>query len=231
MDDLSIIFPVYNERGTLERVIKEWQYELNKNKIIYKFIICEDGSVDGTKELIKNIKNKYNLVVSQKRQRRGYGKAIIDGLLIAKSKYILSLDSDGQCSPKDFIKFWKIRDKSDVIIGWRTKRIDPNYRKFYSWMFQKIFRLLFPTTIHDPSAPFVLYKRNITGYIKYLNYLNEGFWWGFIGMCIKKGLSVYELPINHLQREKGKSQIYNLDKIPGIAFTNTLGLIKLRFSA
>ena len=213
MDDLSIIFPVYNEKDTLESVLSEWQKELNKNKISYRFIVCEDGSTDGTKELVKKLQKKYKLIVSQKKERRGYGKAIIDGLLIAKSKYILSLDSDGQCSPTDFLNFWKARDRAEIIIGWRKKRTDPKHRKLFSWMFLQLFRFLFPSTIHDPSAPFLLYKRKIIRYVKYFKYLNEGFWWGFIGLSIKKNISIYELPINHRLRDKGKSQIYFINKI------------------
>ena len=64
-------------------------------------------------------------------------------------------------------------------------------RKLYSGLFKTAFMMMFPTKIHDPSAPFVLFKKEIVEpNMKYLTYLREGFWWGFVGMCIKKKLFI-----------------------------------------
>lgn len=233
MDDLAVILPVYNERGTVEKVLQEWKKELNKYKIKYRFIICEDGSTDGTSQLLKKIQKKYQLILNQVKHRRGYGKAVLDGIKSANSKYILNIDSDGQCHPKDFSKFWRNKDKADIIIGWRRKRADPFHRKIFSFMFKCVFKILFPTKIHDPSAPFVLYKRKtilpyLKHHLKYLQYLKEGFWWGFIGTAVKKKLIIYEIPINHRKRLKGKTVVYKPGKILSIGFKNLIGLIMLR---
>src|SRR6266550_5168374 len=123
-DSLNIILPVYNERDTLVQVLDEWIKELSKLKINFTFIICEDGSTDGTKQLLLHIKKKYHLVLYMKNERLGYGGAILAGIKIAHSKYIMFVDSDGQFDPKDFINLWSNREKADVIKGWRVKRID-----------------------------------------------------------------------------------------------------------
>jgi len=230
MDDLNIILPVYNEKETIETVLKEWSKELEKYKMSYHFIVCEDGSKDGTKELLKSIKEKYNLILNQKEKRRGYGGAVISGIKTSQSKYILCLDSDGQCDPDDFPKFWQIRDSTDVVMGWRRKRIDCVQRKIFSLFFKSVFMILFPTSIHDPSAPFVLFKKkNITPYLKYLTFLNEGFWWNFVGLCVKKKLSIAEIPIKHRERKGGGTQVYHLHRIPSIAVRNLWGAIRLKF--
>ncbi|MBI3985221.1 MAG: glycosyltransferase family 2 protein [Candidatus Levybacteria bacterium] len=230
MNILSIILPVYNEKGTIERVLNEWMKELEKYNLQYRFVICEDGSTDGTKEFLKKIKNKYKLILNQKNERRGYGRAVIDGIKTSKSKYLLCIDSDGQCDPKDFKKFWKNKDKAGVIIGWRKKRTDAFQRKIFSQLFKLAHSLLFPSNIHDPSAPFVLFKKEtIFPHLDYLKYLNEGFWWGFVGMCVKNNLLVFELPINHRSRLDGKTQVYITKKIPSIALRNLLGLLRLKF--
>lgn len=229
MDTLNIILPVYNERRTIENVLKEWRKKLEKYDFEYHFIICEDGSTDGTKEFLKDIKNKYGLILNQNTHRRGYGRAVIDGIKTSKSKYLLCIDSDGQCDSADFEKFWKNRDKADVIIGWRKKRADAFQRKVFSQLFKLVHFLLFPSNIHDPSAPFVLFKKEkIFPYLNYLKYLQEGFWWGFIGMCVKNNLLLYEIPINHRARIDGKTQVYLPNKIPSIALRNLLGLLRLK---
>ena len=228
-ESLSIVLPVYNERESIETVLKDWETILQKNKISYSFIICEDGSTDGTTEFLKQIKKKYNLQLSQVKKRRGYGGAVIDGIKLVKSTYILSIDSDGQCDPKDFNKFWNQKTKADIMIGWRKKRADALQRKIFSKLFFTLHKVLFPHTIHDPSAPFVLYKKKtVLPYLDYLIYLKEGFWWGFIGMCIKKRLSIFEIPMNHKIRLKGDTVVYKTNKIPSIALRNIIGLFKLK---
>ena len=130
-------------------------------------------------------------------------------------------------------EFWdnKEREEPNVLIGWRKKRADPLQRKIFSYFFKKVFFLLFPTSIHDPSTPFVLFKKKIINeYINYLTYLNEGFWWGFVGLCVKKKLTGYEIPINHRKRIKGQTQVYKIKNIFDIAVRNFIGLLKLRLS-
>lgn len=232
MVDLSIILPVYNEVNTIELVLKEWKKELDEHRLTYNFVICEDGSKDGTKELLKSLKNKYRLVLSQKDKRRGYGGAVLDGINESNSTHILCIDSDGQCDAKDFSKFWKNKKTNEVLMGWRVARQDAIQRKIFSRLFMFAFKILFPTFQHDPSAPFVLFeKKLIKPQIKYLTYLKEGFWWGFVGACYKKKIVINELPINHRERIDGNTQVYLLQKIPSIAFRNFIGLIKLKLSS
>ncbi len=231
MNKLGIIFPVYNERNTIEKVLSEWKSHLAKFKIDYIFIICEDGSTDGTAEFLKEIQKKYKLILDQVKYRRGYGSAVIDGIRRAQSVYILCVDSDGQCDPKDFKKFWDKREKSDILIGWRKKRADNKQRKIFSKMFNTFFKIIFYIKIHDPSAPYVLFKKKtISPHIKYLRFLKEGFWWGFIGTCSKKNLKIREIPINHRDRFAGDTQVYKINKIPSIAIRNLLGLIRLKLT-
>jgi dolichol-phosphate mannosyltransferase len=230
-DSLSIILPVFNEYKTIESVLKEWKKTLSENKIRFTFIICEDGSTDGTKLLLKKIQKKYKLILNQKNFRRGYGGAVIDGIKTTKSTYILSIDSDGQCDPKDFMKFWRIRNTANIIIGWRKKRADAVQRKVFSFLFKTVFTLLFSAAIHDPSAPFVLYKKKIViSYIDYLKFLKEGFWWGFIGMAMKKKLTIIELPMHHRKRMNGETVVYKINKVPLIAVRNLIGLFRLKFA-
>jgi dolichol-phosphate mannosyltransferase len=231
MKQLSIILPVYNEKDTIETVLGEWKSVLDKQKITYSFVICEDGSSDGTADLLKEISKKYPLILNQKKQRRGYGKAIIDGIRNADSKFIFCVDSDGQYDPKDFSKFWETRNQSGVLAGWRVNRADNSQRKIFSRMFKVVFKLMFRTKLHDPSSTYVLFKKTtIYPFLNYLTFLDEGFWWGFMGMCVKKNILVKELPISHRKRIKGETKVFNLKEIPEAAFRNFVGLVKLRVS-
>ncbi len=228
--NLEIVLPVYNEAETIGKVIAEWDRYLAP-VVPYRFVICEDGSSDGTAVILRQLLKRYPIKLIQKKRRQGYGSAVLSGILNATTPHVLCIDSDGQCDPRDFYKFWKNKDKSEVVIGWRKHRADPFLRKLFSVMFRAWFRLLYPNAIHDPSAPFVLFKRaKITPHLRGSVFLKEGFWWGFIALCLKSNIKIVEQPIHHRKRFSGKTQIYQLHKIPGIVGRNFIDLIKLRFS-
>jgi glycosyltransferase involved in cell wall biosynthesis len=231
MIDLNVVLPVYNEVNSIGKVLQEWRSAIYELGISYEFIICEDGSTDGTKDLLKKLSDDFPIKLSQKDSKRGYGKAVIDGINLSSSRFVLCIDSDGQCDPNDFNVFWQHKDDSDVLIGWRTQRQDSLLRKIYSGLFKVIFNLLFSSELHDPSAPFVLFsKEKIVNNLNYLVYLREGFWWGFIAMCQKKKLSVKEIPINHRLRMEGGTRVFHFSKIINIALRNIVGLVKLRLA-
>ncbi len=230
MNDLDIILPVHNEKETVAQVLEEWAKILKIMDISYSFIVCEDGSTDGTQTVLHNLGHIYPILLNQRIHRRGYGQAVIDGIFSSTGKYILCIDSDGQCDPNDFPKLWKQRNIETVVIGWRLTRQDTWLRKIYSKLFKILFSILFPKCPRDPSTPYVLFqKKKIFPYIRYLTFLREGFWWGFIGTCLKFSIPIKELPINHKARLKGKTQVYALRSLPLLAIRNIVGLIKLRF--
>lgn len=230
MRQLDIIFPVYNEKDIIGKVLEEWKRNLG-DKLSYSFIVCEDGSTDGTKQILKNLQKKFPIILNQKTYRRGYGQAVLDGMRSSQAEYILCVDSDGQCDPSDIFNFWQNRKKANVIIGWRKNRSDSTHRKLFSFLFGCVFRILFPNNIHDPSVPYVLFqKKTVLPYLRYLGFLKEGFWWGFIGMCTKNNISVFEVPIHHRKRFIGETHVYKIGKLPTIVLRNLFGLWLLRIA-
>ena len=69
---ISIVLPVHNEFKNLKTLIEEWDSELKKiNSINHEFVIVEDGSTDGTKELIIDLESKFSIVnLSSKKKKR-----------------------------------------------------------------------------------------------------------------------------------------------------------------
>ena len=107
MSTLSIILPTHNEVKSLGHVIESWNNYLVKKSIKHEFVVCEDGSTDGTKELIILLSKKYPIKNESSINRRGYGGGVLSGIKASKYKYLLCIDSDGQCMPDSFDIFWK----------------------------------------------------------------------------------------------------------------------------
>ncbi|MBI3379832.1 glycosyltransferase family 2 protein [Candidatus Gottesmanbacteria bacterium] len=227
MKQLQIILPVHNEEESIEKTVSEI-YNIISKKVDFEFIICEDGSRDNTKKVLAKLSKKYPIKLISENDPKGYSRAVIDGFKAATSPFVLVIDSDGQCDPHDFSKFWKLRKKFDVIIGYRKKRSDPWQRIILSSSYKRLYNLLFATPIHDPSCPYVLVQRKkILSLLPILGILREGFWWEFIARVSQAKLKLAELPVKHRKRIDGETRVYTLFKIPKIGFTHVVGIIRI----
>jgi dolichol-phosphate mannosyltransferase len=230
--NLSVVLPVHNEVDSLETVVSEWDASLRKIPGLHHvFIICEDGSTDGTKQLIIELERRYSILNSPVSWRRGYGQAVRDGIGLADTDYVLCIDGDGQIGPDQMNEIWCRRSEDRFLIGWRCPRLDPPIRLIYSKLFKLYHGLLFPNRLHDPSCPFVLgHAKLLKRVAPFLVYMKEGFWWGFVGACWKVNIPIDEIQLRHRERFSGDTKVYKLAKMPRIIFRNVIGLLKLRFA-
>lgn len=138
------------------------------------------------------------------------------------------LDSDGQCDPRDFPRFWTERERSDVVIGHRVNRQDTTLRRAMSRSFYLVYKLLYRVPVHDPSCPYVLARHDVIAAIAPdMREMQQGYWWEFVARVHRRGYSILELPVNHRLRAAGETQIYRLGKLPGIGFRHAVALGKI----
>ena len=232
MVSISVVFPVHNEEQNIKKLIQDWHLTLNASTINHEFIIVEDGSEDGTKKIIKELETDYPIVNLSQDIKRGYSKAVVDGIFSSEKEYILCTDSDNQIKPSSLIKnLGKLPKKDEFLIGFRNPRKDPINRIVYSKLFKLFHDFLFHSKLKDPSCPFVI-GLNET-FLKLnkekLLFMKEGFWWGFVGLCIKQKFRIYEVPIEHFKRDAGEAG-YKLKNLTGIIIRNLKGLIKIKIN-
>ncbi len=227
--DLEILLPVHNEAGGIETTIREIFDELSP-QVPLRFLICEDGSRDNTQDILRRLAESLpmNLLLSER--RKGYSRAVKDGMKALQAPFLLCLDSDGQCDPKDFASFWGRRAEADVLLGWRVNRADIPLRKVMSRTFYRMYQLLFDVPVHDPSCPYVLVRKNVVQQILgELGAMEQGFWWEFVARVHRHGFSILEIPVNHRVRSSGTTQVYKLRKLPGIGWQHLLALFEIWF--
>ena len=231
---ISIVLPIHNEYKNLNFLIESWNKELNYLKnISYEFVLVEDGSTDGTKELIKKLEEIYPIKNLSINKKRGYTKAVLDGIEASSGDYILCTDSDNQIKVRSLIDNVKNLPKEGFfLIGFRNPRKDPINRILYSKLFKILHDVLFNSKLKDPSCPFVIGKKNDYKKlpINLLTQMREGFWWGFVATCQRIDLKFIEVPIEHFERKEGEAG-YSITKLPGIIVRNIIGLLKIKFSA
>ena len=230
---ISIVLPVHNELLNLRFLIESWSSELKRiSSIEYEFVIVEDGSTDGTKELIIKLEKNFPIINLSSEKKRGYSQAVLDGIKASNGDYILCTDSDNQIKVNSLIENIKNLPGDDIFLfGSRTPRNDPIHRIIYSKMFKALHDLLFRSNLSDPSCPFVLGRKETFNKLpeEFLLKMREGFWWGFVAASRKMKIKFDEVEIEHFKRSEGDAG-YQLNQMPGIIFRNTIGLFKIKFS-
>ena len=157
--DLAVIIPVYNEEGSIEKVINKWNNELLQTSINFKIHVYNDGSKDKTLHILNRLKvcNK-NLIVHNK-QNSGHGPTILQGYCEnSYAEWIFQADSDDEIEPEAFHKFWVCRDKYEIIIGRRTERNSPLSRTIISYTARFLTSILYGMSVFDVNCPYRLIK-------------------------------------------------------------------------
>ena len=158
-------------------------------------------------------------------ERKGYSLALIDAMRLSRAPYLLCLDADGQLDPKDFWRFWEVRNSRDVALGWRVRRADTRIRVLISRTFYHLYQCFYHVPVHDPSCPFLLIRRGVLeDLVNEMGSMKEGFWWEFVARVHRRGFSIRELPVNHRPRKAGTTQVYSPQKLPGIGCRHFVAL-------
>ena len=121
MTKLTIIIPVYNEIKTIEKLIKK----ILKINIKKQLIIVDDGSSDGTEQILKKYKNRIDKLIFHKKNR-GKGAAIKSGQKYVRGKYIGIQDADLEYDPRDLKKIVNEMSKKNIKVMYGSRVLKKN---------------------------------------------------------------------------------------------------------
>jgi dolichol-phosphate mannosyltransferase len=225
--DVEVLVPVFNEAESIEKTIRGIYAELSP--LVHPgFIVCEDGSTDNSRDILRKLSEELPMRLNLSNERRGYSRAMREGIEMVEADYLLCMEGDGQCDPSDFVKFWHSRNLADIVIGWRVRRADTLLRRTSSRFFYLLYQAVFRTPVHDPSFSFVLLRKSVAKKLAgELGDMKEGFWWEFVARAHRRGFTFHELVVNHLPRAAGVTRVYKLHRMPGIFLRHTLALFKI----
>ena len=207
---ISIIVPVYNEEKTILEVLRKLS-DIKKSKYSSQVIVIDDGSNDGTSNILAENKNLIDKLITNE-LNKGKGYSVKKGLESSDGKYIIFQDADLEYNPEDFIKFFKLIEKfqPDLIIGSRFiyseyTRSHNILNKFGNKFITLFFNILYNTTFTDIYSCYACFRKDLLD----INSLQtSGFEQHAEILCkiVKKGKKFYEVPINYNGRshEEGK---------------------------
>lgn len=161
---LSIVVPLFNEVESLPE-LHEWiQRVMHANNYSYEVLFIDDGSKDGSWDVVEQLHEKDSSVKGIKFQRN-YGKsaALQKGFEAAKGNVVITMDADLQDSPEEIPELYAmiIENDFDLVSGWKKKRYDPISKtlptKLYNWTARRLSGIY----LHDFNCGLKAYKNAV----------------------------------------------------------------------
>lgn len=235
MSDSLVIIPTYNEKENIEKIIRK-VFSLS---FFFEILIIDDGSPDGTAEIVKQLQQEYPaLHLEQRTGKLGLGTAYIHGFKWALERtqyeYIFEMDADFSHNPDDLIRLrTACTVGADIAIGSRyVKGVNvvnwPMSRVLMSYFASMYVRIITGISIQDATAGFKCYKREVLATIPLnkIRFVGYAFQIEMKFTAINYGFNVIEVPIIFTDRTEGTSKMST--RIFREAF---LGVIQMKISS
>lgn len=234
--DSIVIIPTYNERENIENIIRA-VFGLEK---IFHILIIEDGSPDGTATIVKTLQQEFpdRLFMIERKGKLGLGTAYITGFkwaLAHSYEYIFEMDADFSHNPNDLPRLYDAcaNQEGDVAIGSRyVSGVNvvnwPMGRVLMSYFASKYVRIVTGLPIHDTTAGFKCYRRQVleTIDLDHIRFKGYAFQIEMKFTAYKCGFKIIEVPVIFINRELGTSKMNS--SIFGEA---VFGVIKLKMNS
>ncbi len=174
----------------------------------FEVIVVDDGSRDRTPELADALAaGDPRVRVVHHRPNRGYGGAVRSGLLASRKAFIFYTDGDRQFRLDDLERLVPAVEGVDAAIGYRMKRQDPWRRRFTAWIYNRLVRILFGSTIRDVDCAFKLFRREVFERVPLDRVRSNGAFFSAEMLLTLRaaGIQMREVPIPHYPRTVGEN--------------------------
>lgn len=209
-----VIIPTYNEKDNIEKIVSK---TLKQDDII-EILVVDDGSPDGTGNIVKSIQeNNPKVHLLERKKKMGLGSAYVAGFKYAiknQFDYIIEMDADFSHNPKEIPNMLKEIQNNDLIIGsryivginvinWSLKRLLLSY-------FASIYvRVITGMKVNDPTGGFKCFRREVLENIDLDKIISDGYSFqiemNFRTWC--KNYRIKEIPIVFTDRQNGTSKM------------------------
>ena len=223
---LSVIIPIYNEKDTLEEIISR----VLATGIPDELVLIDDGSIDGTVDIVKKFEGKEGFKVRMLQKNQGKGAAVRSGLNIATGDVFLIQDADLEYDPRDYPALLKPIEEglADVVYGSRFLGGSRRVAMFWHMVANKLLTLftniLYNTILTDMETGYKVFKREVVKdmplHAKRFEFEPE-----FTAKILKRDYRIFEVPITFNPRDYEEGKKIGLKD----AFEAIWALIKYRF--
>ncbi len=201
---VSVVLPVYNERGNLAPLLEEIAAALHSTP--HEIVAVDDGSTDGSLAELRRLRERYpalRIVVFER--NAGQSAAFAAGLDMARGDIIVTMDADGQNDPADLpALLWEVEVQPDLTaaVGYRIGRADTRWKLLQSRIANAVRNRLTGDTVRDTGCSLKVMRRSAVMRLPRFNGMHR-----FLPTLIRtRGGTVVEVPVTHRPRRYGTSK-------------------------
>jgi glycosyltransferase involved in cell wall biosynthesis len=201
---VSVVMPAYNEADNLAELIPETTAALQDAGLTYEVVVVDDGSTDGTAELLRQMEGGE---VRNVRLRRNLGKsaALDAGLSRVRGEHVVLMDADGQDDPRQIPRLLAVLDRDDgidLVTGRRAVRQDRFVKRTTSRLYNRTTSLVTGVDGRDFNSGFKAMRRELATTLGLYGELHR-----YIPVLAQwRGFTVAEVDVDHMERRHGESK-------------------------
>lgn len=224
--NLSIIIPVYNEAANVREIIKRVQAARRAKEII----VVDDGSQDGTRDILKTLDGKRKVRVILHEKNQGKGAAVVTGMQAATGDVLLIQDADLEYDPRDYPALLQPIEEglADVVYGSRFLGAPHRVTMFWHQVANKLLtfmtNIMYDSILTDMETGYKVFRREViegmTIRSKRFNFEPE-----FTAKILKRRYRIFEVPITFNPRDYTDGKKIGLKD----AFEAVFALLRYRF--
>ncbi len=162
--DISVVVPLYNEAESLGELVAWIDRVARENNLSYEIIMVNDGSTDGSWDVVRELSKCYPAVKGISFMRN-YGKspALYSGFEMASGEVVFTMDADLQDSPDEIPEMRRmiLEEGYDLVSGWKRKRYDPISKRWPSKFFNLTARIMSGIRLHDFNCGLKAYRLKV----------------------------------------------------------------------
>jgi undecaprenyl-phosphate 4-deoxy-4-formamido-L-arabinose transferase len=225
LPEISVVIPVFNEADNLRELGERLIRTLTAMGRPYEIIFVDDGSTDGSWQLLTDLNGQYpqNIRALQFHRNFGQHQAIFAGFQAARGEVMVTLDADLQNPPEEIPRLVaKLDEGYDTVGGWRENRQDSIFRRLPSQLVNTVMSRVTGVKLRDYGCMLRAYRRSV---VDSINQCQESS--SFIpALANLFAHRVAEIPVGHAERERGTSK-YSLFKLLRLNFDLMTGFSNL----
>lgn len=212
---IAITIPAHNEDETIEFVAKNALESVKKITSRYELLLIDDGSTDKTGAIIDRLKasNPSKIRVIHNLKNKGFTGVMKSCYNNAQGDLIFLGPADGQFDYQELSLFAKAITDNDLVVAYRVMNEETFQRKFYSFFFHLLSKILFDIKLREFSTC-IMYRKKVRDSISInSNDYSCLFLPEFIYKATKKGFKIGQVPIHFYKRKGGMQKGTNLRMI------------------
>ncbi|MBN1434928.1 glycosyltransferase family 2 protein [Candidatus Fermentibacterales bacterium] len=201
--ELSIFFPALNEEQNVEYMIAQASLVAGQLLEKWEVIVVDDGSTDSTAAIVARLsRDDPRIRLVSHGRNRGFGEALRSGIRASRYDWVFYSDCDGQFDLSQLEEALALAVDSDIVAGYRRRRMDPGLRLLYSLAYGSLVSLMFWTGFKDVDSSFKLYRKGI--FERFFPRSTTGVAdFEILYLARRMGFRVRQFPVRHYPRRAG----------------------------